>query len=71
MRRKLVPAITAAVAAAVVGLLVFGLTQQGASRALDEALAAHHYPTAPDATRLLPVLDRVGLPDASLEHWRG
>jgi cytochrome c biogenesis protein CcmG/thiol:disulfide interchange protein DsbE len=71
VRRKLVPAITAAVAAAVVGLLVFGLTQQGASRALDEALAAHRHPAAPDAARLLPVLDRVGLLDASLEHWRG
>ena len=71
MRRKLVPAITAVVAAAAVGLLVYGLTQQGASRALDEALAAHRQPAAPEAARQLPVLDRVGRTDVSLEHWRG
>src|SRR5580693_5480073 len=57
VRRKLVPAITALLAAAVVGLLVFGLTQQGASRALDQALAAQRHPPAPDAARLLPALD--------------
>jgi cytochrome c biogenesis protein CcmG, thiol:disulfide interchange protein DsbE len=71
VRRKLVPAITAAVAAAAVGLLVFGLTQQGASRALDQAIAAHRHPAAPEATRLLPVLDRVDRRDASLQNWRG
>jgi cytochrome c biogenesis protein CcmG/thiol:disulfide interchange protein DsbE len=71
VRRKLVPAITAVVAAALVGLLVFGLTQQGASRALDEALAAQRHPAAPDAAQLLPALDRVGRSDASLASWRG
>ena len=71
MRRKLVPAIVIVVAAAVVGLLVYGLTQQGASRALDDALAAGRHPPAPAATRPLPVLDRVGGTQASLSHWRG
>ena len=71
MRRKLVPAIVAAAAAAAVGLLVYGLTQQGASRALDEALAAGRHPAAPQAARLLPTLDRIGSAQASLARWRG
>ncbi|MGA2756141.1 MAG: TlpA disulfide reductase family protein [Solirubrobacteraceae bacterium] len=71
MRRKLVPAIVVAVAAAAVAVLVYGLTQQGASRALDEALAAGRHPAAPQAQRLLPVLDRVGSTTASLTRWRG
>jgi cytochrome c biogenesis protein CcmG, thiol:disulfide interchange protein DsbE len=71
VRRKLLPAISAVTAAAVVGLLVFGLTQQGASRALDQALAAGRHPAAPNAAQLLPALDRVGRSDASLASWRG
>ena len=71
MRRKLVPAIVVVVAAAVLALLVYGLTQQGASRSLDEALAAGRRPPAPQATRQLPVLDRVARPQESLSHWRG
>jgi cytochrome c biogenesis protein CcmG/thiol:disulfide interchange protein DsbE len=57
--------------AAAVALLVYGLTQQGSSRALDEAVAAGRTPAAPDATRTLPVLDGVGASDASLARWRG
>jgi cytochrome c biogenesis protein CcmG/thiol:disulfide interchange protein DsbE len=71
VRRKLVPTIVVVVAAALVGLLVYGLTQQGASRALDNALAAGRHPAAPESTRALPVLDRVDQPQASLSHWRG
>ena len=71
MRRKLVPAIVVVAAAAVLAVLVFGLTQQGASRALDEALAAGHHPPAPEASRGLPVLDRVAGPQVALQHWRG
>jgi cytochrome c biogenesis protein CcmG/thiol:disulfide interchange protein DsbE len=71
VRRKLVPAIVIAVAAAALAVLVYGLTQQGASRALDEALAAGRQPAAPQARRLLPVLDRVGSSETSLAHWRG
>ena len=71
MRRKLVPALVVVVAAAAVGLLAYGLTQQGTSRALDEALAAGRRPAAPDAARALPVLDRLGRAEASLRQWRG
>lgn len=71
MRRKLVPLIVTVFAAAVVGLLIYGVTKQGASRALDSALAAGRTPAAPDATASLPVLDRISLEQASLEHFRG
>jgi cytochrome c biogenesis protein CcmG/thiol:disulfide interchange protein DsbE len=66
-----VPAIAVVLGAALVALLVFGLTQQGSSRALDEAVAAGRTPAAPDATRPLPVLDGVGAAQASLARWRG
>jgi cytochrome c biogenesis protein CcmG/thiol:disulfide interchange protein DsbE len=71
VRRKLVPLIAAVVAATLVGLLVYGVTQQGASRALDDALASGRHPAAPDAAQLLPVLDRVVGGDAALARWRG
>jgi len=71
VRRKLVPAAVVALAAAVVVLLVYGLTKQGTSRALDAAVQAGRVPAAPLATRALPVLDGVGGADASLARWRG
>jgi len=71
VRRKLVPAAVVAFAAAVVLLLIYGLTQQGQSRALDAAIAAHRYLPAPLASRALPVLDRVDASSAALTRWRG
>jgi cytochrome c biogenesis protein CcmG/thiol:disulfide interchange protein DsbE len=71
VRRRLVPSIAVAVAAALIALLVFGLAKQGSSRALDAAIAAGRTPPAPDAARALPVLDGVGAGDASLARWRG
>jgi cytochrome c biogenesis protein CcmG, thiol:disulfide interchange protein DsbE len=71
VRRKLVPAIVVTFAAAVVVLLIYGLTQQGESRALDNGIADRHYLPAPETSRSLPVLDRVGAASASLARWRG
>ena len=71
MRRKLGPFAVAVVAAAVVGLLIYGLTQQGESRALDKAIIAGHPLLAPDASRSLPVLDRVDASRAAISRWRG
>jgi cytochrome c biogenesis protein CcmG, thiol:disulfide interchange protein DsbE len=71
VRRKLGPIAAAVVAAAVVVLLIYGLTQQGESRALDSAIAANHPLPAPDASRVLPVLDDVDASSASLARWRG
>ena len=71
MRRRLVPALVAVLGAAVVALLIFGLTQQGESRALDNAIANGRPLPAPHASLALPVLDRVDAGSAALTHWRG
>ena len=52
-------------------LLVFGLTTQGSSRALDAAMRAGRTPPAPQAARSLAVLDGVAGATASLASWRG
>ena len=71
MRGRLVPILCAVAGVAVVAILAYGLTQQGSSRALDEAIAAGRTPAAPDATRQLPVLDGIAARAASLARWRG
>jgi peroxiredoxin len=65
------PSIAVALAAAVVALLVYGLVNQGPSRALDNAIAKHVYLRAPDAKQTLPVLDHIDATSASLTRWRG
>jgi cytochrome c biogenesis protein CcmG, thiol:disulfide interchange protein DsbE len=67
VKRVLGPAITIAVALAAVGLFVFGLSNQGASRALDNAVADGQRPVAPDRT--LPMLGAPG--SRSLADYRG
>jgi cytochrome c biogenesis protein CcmG/thiol:disulfide interchange protein DsbE len=67
VKRSLGPALAAAVAAAAVALLVFGLGSQGASRALDNAVDQGQRPLAPD--RALPVLGAPG--SRSLASFRG
>lgn len=67
MKRSFGPAIAVAVALSAVALFIFGLHNQGASRALDNAVAAGRRPLAPDRT--LPML---GAPGArSLADYRG
>jgi cytochrome c biogenesis protein CcmG, thiol:disulfide interchange protein DsbE len=51
-----VPIIASLAGAAVIALLLYGVSTQSANRTLDEQVARHHYPVAPDATRQLPVL---------------
>jgi cytochrome c biogenesis protein CcmG, thiol:disulfide interchange protein DsbE len=71
VRGRLVPVLCAIAGVAVVALLVYGLTQQGSSRALDEAIAAGRTPAAPAVTQALPVLNGVPGDAASLAQWRG
>ena len=67
VKRVLGPAITVVVALAAVGLFIFGLSNQGASRALDNAVASGKRPPAPDRT--LPMLAAPG--SRSLASYRG
>ncbi|MEA2300544.1 MAG: cytochrome c biosis protein CcmG, thiol:disulfide interchange protein DsbE [Solirubrobacteraceae bacterium] len=67
VKRFLGPALAAAVAAAALALLVFGLGSQGESRALDNAVDQGRLPLAPD--HVLPVLGGTGT--RSLASYRG
>lgn len=68
-KRLLVPTLISVVGAALVGLLVYGVTAQSTSRTLDELVASHHYPAAPQAARRLQVLGATG--GSSLASYRG
>ncbi len=71
MRGRLIPLLAIAAGIAVVALLVYGLTQQGSSRTLDNAVAEGRTPAAPAVSRALPVLNGVDASAASLSRWRG
>jgi cytochrome c biogenesis protein CcmG, thiol:disulfide interchange protein DsbE len=51
-----VPILVCLAGACLIGLLIYGVTTQSASRTLDEAVAQGQHPVAPQATRTLPVL---------------
>jgi cytochrome c biogenesis protein CcmG, thiol:disulfide interchange protein DsbE len=69
VKRGLLPIFVSLAGACLIGLLVYGISHQSASRTLDEALARGEHPLAPEATRLLPVLGGGGL--RSLSSLRG
>jgi cytochrome c biogenesis protein CcmG/thiol:disulfide interchange protein DsbE len=65
-----VPTVLVSVAgAALIGLLIYGVSNQSANRSLDEALAHGRHPAAPDASRRLPALSGDG--QGSLAAYRG
>jgi cytochrome c biogenesis protein CcmG, thiol:disulfide interchange protein DsbE len=55
-KRLYMPIIAGLVGAALVGLLVYGVSAQSPSRTLDDAVAARAYPRAPSAGDELPLL---------------
>ncbi len=72
------PILVCLAGACLIGLLVYGVTTQSASRTLDEALAKGQHPAAPQAERRLPVLSEEAsssvattLPTGSLAAYRG
>jgi cytochrome c biogenesis protein CcmG/thiol:disulfide interchange protein DsbE len=70
--RVVLPILISLAGACLIGLLVYGVTAQSASRTLDEALAHGQHPAAPQAHRTLPVLS--GTPAGagdSLAAYRG
>ena len=56
MKRLIVPVLASLCGAALLGLLLYGVTHQAASRSLDEAIAHGHPRAAPEARRSLPAL---------------
>ena len=69
MLRNAFPVLAWFLGACLVGLLIYGVAAQSASRTLDEQLARGQRPLAPDATRSLPFL--AGQGKASLASFRG
>ncbi len=63
MRRLIVPILISLFAAALLGLLAYGVTNQSASRSLDEQVDHGKQPSAPDADDLLPRLGEAGKAD--------
>lgn len=56
MKRLLVPVLASVCGAALLGLLIYGVSHQAASRTLDEAVALRHWPPAPEPRHSLPAL---------------
>ena len=54
--RRLLPILVSLLGACLIGLLIYGVSAQSASRTLDEAVAKGQHPLAPDSTRSLPNL---------------
>ena len=69
MLRQLVPILVSLTAACLVGLLVYGVSAQSANRTLDDRVADHLRPRAPEAGTLLPLLGRAG--ESSLAAYKG
>src|SRR3954470_18372100 len=67
VKRNAVPLVAVLVAAALVGLLVYGVAQRADNRTLDEAVAKGQRPVAP--SRTLPVLGARA--ERSLASFRG
>src|SRR2546423_11432991 len=67
VKRNAVPLVAVLIAAALVGLLVYGVAQRADNRTLDEAVAKGQRPVAP--TRTLPLLGAGG--QRSLASYRG
>ncbi|HSZ69384.1 MAG TPA: TlpA disulfide reductase family protein [Solirubrobacteraceae bacterium] len=56
MKRLIVPTLATVFGAALLALLVYGVSHQAPSRTLDEAVRSGHYRAAPEAERSLPAL---------------
>jgi cytochrome c biogenesis protein CcmG, thiol:disulfide interchange protein DsbE len=69
VRLRPVPIIVTLAGAALIGLLVYGISTQSASRTLDTLVHDGRHPRAPDAGRVLPVLGGNG--HSSLASLRG
>ncbi|HEX3520211.1 MAG TPA: TlpA disulfide reductase family protein [Solirubrobacteraceae bacterium] len=69
MKRRALPVFISLLGAALIGLLIYGISHQAASRTLDDLVARDQHPKAPDASTSLPVLGGSGR--SSLASLRG
>jgi cytochrome c biogenesis protein CcmG/thiol:disulfide interchange protein DsbE len=69
VRLRALPIFISLVGAALIGLLIYGISHQAASRTLDDLVARGKHPAAPEAARRLPILGGDGV--SSLASLRG
>jgi len=69
VRLRPLPILISIAGACLIGLLIYGVSNQAANRTLDTLVAEGKHPLAPDASRMLPVLGSHGL--NSLASLRG
>ena len=69
MRARLIPILLSLAGAALIGLLIYGLSAHSSNRTLDELVAKDEYPPVPQATRRLPILKGHGT--NSVSAYRG
>jgi cytochrome c biogenesis protein CcmG/thiol:disulfide interchange protein DsbE len=70
VRRRLLPILISIAGLLLIGLLIYGISHQAASRSLDNQVAQGRYPTAPDAARTLPVLGAAGRSSLAALHGK-
>ncbi len=71
MRSRILPILASLAGACLIGLLIYGISAQSASRTLDERVDEGKRPRAPDETRSLPVLSGSSTVQATLAAFRG
>jgi cytochrome c biogenesis protein CcmG/thiol:disulfide interchange protein DsbE len=69
VKRRILPILITIVGAGLIGLLIYGVSHQAASRTIDEQVSEGRHPIAPDASQVLPVLGAAG--HSSLASLRG
>jgi len=69
MKRRALPILVSLAGACLIGLLIYGVSMQSASRTLDEQVQRDQRPPAPDAARRLALLDGSG--ESSLAAMKG
>ncbi|HEY2140497.1 MAG TPA: redoxin domain-containing protein [Solirubrobacteraceae bacterium] len=65
------PILASLAGAGLIGLLIYGVSAQSASRTLDQQVAQRQHPSAPEASRLLPRLSGYVPASASLASFKG
>jgi cytochrome c biogenesis protein CcmG/thiol:disulfide interchange protein DsbE len=69
VRARLIPILVSLAGAALIGLLIYGLSAHSSNRTLDELVAKGEFPPVPQATRQLPILQGHGT--SSVSAYRG
>lgn len=70
MKLRPLPILISIAAACLIGLLVYGVSHQAASRTLDNLVAEGKHPPAPDARRMLPILGGHGFSSLAALHGK-